>query len=104
MKTDEKLTIFTDNTKVLTYGDVVQYDLGLEPYELSSIFAHLDLKGSGWCEDDFTIDGGKSYDEYGYSNVFGILSIKTKEKHQQEFLELEKRWIEAEKKEVETSY
>ncbi len=103
MNTTEALKIFNDETFVVTHGTVNIYNIGLEPYELGNIFAYLDLKGSAWQVDDFKIDGGKSYDEDGNSYVFGCLSICVKGRDHQAFLELEKRWIEAEKKEEEVN-
>ena len=103
-ETRDGLKIFNSEAYVVTYGTINIYDIGLEPYELENIFAHLDLQGSAWQADDFKIDGGKSYDEEGNSYVFGHLSISTKGRDHQDFVELEKRWTEAEQKEAGESY
>ena len=99
MNITNRLEIFTSDNYVVSYGTVNVYNIGLEPYELENIFAHLDLDESGWQRDDFKIDGGKRYDEEGNSYIFGCLSICTKDRDHQDFVELEKRWVEAEKEE-----
>ncbi len=98
MKVLQKLEVFTDEAHVVHYGDVAQFDLGLEPYELSTIFEFLELSNSGWFEDDFKIHGAKCYDEEGNSYIVGSISIEMKGRGTRELLELEKRWLEAEKK------
>ena len=99
-----RLKIFNRDTHVVTYGTVNVYNIGLEPYELDNIFAHLDLEGSSWQAEDFKIDGGKHYDEEGNSYIFGCLSISTKGRDHQDFMEFEQRWTEAEKEEAGENY
>ena len=87
---------FNEERLLITYEDILIYDLNLEPWELSSILQHLKADEINWSSDDFTVEGYKHYDEDGNSYTVGLLKINSKDKNQQDFLELTKIWDEAE--------
>ncbi len=87
---------FNGNRLLITYEDLLIYDLDLEPWELSSILLHLKTDKTNWSSDDFTVEGYKHYDEDGNSYTVGLLKVNSKGKKQQDFLELTEIWNEAE--------
>ena len=87
---------FNGNRLLITYEDLLIYDLDLEPWELSSILLHLKADETNWSSGDFTVDGYKYYDEDGNSYTVGLLKVNSKGKKQQDFLELTVIWNEAE--------
>ena len=89
-------SVFKEECLLITYGDIFVYDLDLDPWELSYVLLYLNINGTNWSSDDFSIDGCKNYDEDGNSYVTGLLRINTKEKNLQDFLDLSERWEEVE--------
>jgi len=87
---------FNIDALVITYGDILIYDLNLEPWELSNILMHLNTDGTNWSKKDLTVEGCKSYDEDGNSYAVGILQINSKCYTSEDFKELTKLWEEAE--------
>ncbi len=87
---------FNKDRLLTTYGDLLTYDLDLEPWELSNILQHLKVDETSWSSDDFTVKGYKHYDEDGNSYSVGLLKINAKGRSKQDFLELTEIWNEAE--------
>ena len=95
--TEEKVySHFNEGRLLVTYGDILIYDLSLEPWELSSILQHLKVDETNWSSDDFTVEGYKHYDEDGNSYAVGLLKINSEDKNQQDLLKLTEIWDEAE--------
>jgi len=80
----------------MSHGDLLYYDLDLEPWELMSIIAHLKTDGTNWSKKDIIADGYKNYDEDGNSFQVGILEINACGYTREDFKELYRLWQEAE--------
>ena len=96
MTTTEIYADFKPNALFVTYGDILLYNLDLEPWELSNILKYLKTKGTNWSQDDLTVEGSKSYDEEGNSYAVGVLQVNAAKHTRQDFQQLATLWQEAE--------
>ena len=87
---------FHKDALVITHGNLLIYNLNLEPWELSNIVEHLKTDDTNWSKGDLTVEGFKNYDEEGNSYAVGVLQINSKGYTQQDFKLLSKLWEEAE--------
>ena len=87
---------FNIDVLVITHGNILFYNLDLEPWELSNILMHLNTNGTNWSKEDLSVEGFKNYDEDGNSYAIGILQINSNGYSSQDFKDLTKLWEEAE--------
>ena len=78
------------------HGDLLYYDLDLEPWELLSILDYLKTDGTNWSKEYLKAHGYKNYYEDGNSFQVGILEINACGYTRKDFKELSRSWQEAE--------
>ena len=91
-------TDFNYEALYMSHGDLLYYDLNLEPWELLSIMDHLKIDRTNWSKKDINAHGYKNYDEDGNSYQVGILEINACGYTREDFQHLSRLWQEAEYK------
>ena len=76
-------------------GCDVYLALEYEPWEIDEVLRELSTEGTVWKTSDFKIEGCKSYDEYGNSEVIGILVFNIKGKSKADIYQLAVLWEDA---------
>ena len=96
MNETDLYTDFYYEALYMTNGDLLFYDLGLEPWELLNIVNMLKTDETNWSKEDISVEGYKNYDEDGNSYHVGILKVDARGYTREDFKELSRLWEEAE--------
>jgi len=96
MSETEIYEAFKPEYLTIIYQTTLYYDLGLDGWELYDILERLNIEGTNWSRDDFTVNAYKQYDEDGNSETLSILQIESKDRDYKDFVTLAKMWHVAE--------